>query len=62
LRIKSNLAQTDCIILEVSIRVTDETGYSFNNELIRVVYEGKGATKSNQTAYYDSRNKLTVNL
>jgi hypothetical protein len=30
--------------------------------LVRVVYEGKGGTKSNKTVYYDSRNKLTVNL
>ena len=26
------------------------------------MYEGKGSTKSNETVYYDSRNKLTVNL
>jgi hypothetical protein len=42
--------------------VSKESEYSFDNELIRVVYEGKGSSKSNLTAYYDSRNKVTVNL
>ncbi len=64
LRIKSNLALSECIILEVSIRMSKVAEYSSDNELIRVIYEGNGSVKNDakDKVYYDSRNKLTVLL